>query len=112
MNKNTSRIFSISKGDRVTATKLNQYAKGLNSLARGMDSPTNRGEVFGEISREVKIITITPEATIAGSGIMTDYPNAIITVEPVEFEQIESVTFKDGRGKTITLQFFNPVEAP
>ena len=112
MNKNTSRIFSISKGERVTATKLNQYAKGLNSLARGMDSPTNRGEVFGEISRTVKTVSITPTAVISGSDILTDYPLAVITVNPVEFEQIESVTFKDGRGQKITLEFFNPVELP
>ena len=108
MNKNNTVITKISKGQRLTAAKLNEFSKGLNSLSRGYDNPRSTQRLFAEVSRTVTVATITPTATIAGSSIMTDYPLAVITVAPVEIDQIDSITFKDGTGETITLQFFNP----
>ena len=98
MNKNNSIITKINKGQRLTASKINQFAKGLNSLSRGYDNPNSTQRIFGEISRTVTVAEITP---ICSS-------DETIIMEPIEINQIDNITFKSSSGETITLKLFNP----
>ena len=79
----------IKKGDRITANYLNkigEISKTGNNL-----TPSANTRVFAEISRISTSVTITA---------------------PLEYEQIDSITFKDSSGEVITLVLKNPPAIP
>jgi len=74
----------------ITAKLLNEITTTVNNSAQNRPSPANYPRTFGEIARTHSTVT----ATDSGG-------------DTVEFEQIDSITLRDGIGDIIILMFNN-----
>ena len=90
----TQRVSQVLKrlkpGQVLTAQDISDLQRGLNGLQGGVNSPKNDSTVYGEVARTVK------DVEVDSSG------------PTITFQQIQSVTLKNGAGDVIVLQFNNP----
>jgi hypothetical protein len=110
-----AQINNINKGEIITAERLNKYGDGVNQLNRNIFLRPNSLE--DEIAPEVQAETLEDETA---EPVTTDnFIETSRTISQVQIfdqndtnyaliDRIESITFTNAAGSTITLTFNNP----
>ena len=97
MTRRAEIIKKTAPGAPVSARKLSNMAQSINYLKGGVAGTDTASTWFGEVARTSTTVSI---------DITSD--DVTLTIDPIEFEQIDTVTLKNGAGEVIVLVFNNP----
>jgi len=90
-------LKTTQRGQRITAEHQNDVSSAINSLSGGVSGIRSSDRVFHEVARTYTTVSVE---------ITSD--DATLTIDPLEFEQMDTCTLKSGNGQVMILVFNNP----